>query len=82
VLDGGDLARPRRPHPDSVEAQRCGERLLRPRPAREALGGHEPDLPALGRVDRFERRRLEATLAMSALAHDPERWEAVLRRLL
>jgi hypothetical protein len=45
-------------------------------------GGHEPDLPALGQVDRFERRRLEATLAMSALAHDPERWEAVLRRLL
>ena len=24
---------------------------------------------------------LEATVAMSALAHEPERWEAVLRRL-
>ena len=24
----------------------------------------------------------EATVAMSALAHEPERWEAVLRRLL
>jgi hypothetical protein len=25
---------------------------------------------------------LEATVAMSALAHEPERWEAVLRRLV
>ena len=25
---------------------------------------------------------LEATIAMSALTHDPERWEAVLRRLV
>ena len=25
---------------------------------------------------------LEATVALSALAHEPERWEAVLRRLL
>jgi hypothetical protein len=37
---------------------------------------------ALETLDASLARLLEATVAMSALAHEPERWEGVLRRLV
>jgi hypothetical protein len=51
---------------------------------------HNAERAAVGWVGRWalESREatlaglLEATVAMSALAHEPERWEAVLRRLV
>ena len=49
-------------------AERAGVRWV----GRWALESREATLAGL----------LEATVAMSALAHEPERWEAVLRRLL
>ena len=41
----------------------------------------EPHNAELAAVRWVGRGVLEATVAMSALAHEPERWEAVLRRL-
>jgi hypothetical protein len=61
---------------------RRGERALhRTRPATSVgvpdRGSHRTRL-----IFGCDASLLKATVAMSALAHEPERWEAVLRRLV
>ena len=55
--------------------------------AREPHNGERAAVHWLGRWALESREAtlaglLEATVAMSALAHEPERWEALLRRLV
>ena len=48
-----------------------------PEPTTAERGGNRS-----GRLSPPGERLSHATVAMSALAHEPERWEAVLRRVL